>query len=103
MTRRAKRRAGVVNYVRENLTAIKNLAEYLISGELSSGDDLKKGQGGILRSGLSKIAVCRDVRARSMRTRRSVHIWDASCTGIRRNSAGTAPAMGRNSHRTEPL
>ncbi len=66
---------GVVNYVRENLTAIQNFAEYLIPGELSSGDDLKKGQGGILRSGLSKIAVCRDVKGK-------IHANSAVCTHL---------------------
>ena len=66
---------GVVNYVRENLTAIQNFAEYLIPGELSSGDDLKKGQGGILRRGLLKIAVCRDVKGK-------IHANSAVCTHL---------------------
>jgi FAD dependent oxidoreductase len=43
-----------------NLTAVKNFAEYLAPGELSSLDDLQPGQGAIVRKGLTKVAAYRD-------------------------------------------
>ncbi|MDF2115582.1 FAD-dependent oxidoreductase [Roseiarcaceae bacterium H3SJ34-1] len=52
--------AAVLNYVSENLTAVKSFAEYVTPGELKSVDDLKPGEGGIIRDGLAKIAACRD-------------------------------------------
>ncbi|TGP85996.1 MULTISPECIES: FAD-dependent oxidoreductase [unclassified Mesorhizobium] len=55
-----KMSSGVVNYVRENLSAVKNLAGYLLPGELKSLKELVPGQGGILREGIHKIAACRD-------------------------------------------
>ena len=55
-----KTASGILNYVSENVTALKNLAEYLMPGELGSLDELAPGKGGILRSGLSRIAAYRD-------------------------------------------
>ncbi|MEZ2330652.1 FAD-dependent oxidoreductase [Mesorhizobium sp. RCC_202] len=52
--------SGVLNYVRENLSVIKNLAGYVLPGELDSVDELQPGQGGILRA-LGRIAACRDL------------------------------------------
>ncbi len=37
--------AGTVNYLRENLTALKNAAEYLLPGEIRSEAELEPGQG----------------------------------------------------------
>jgi glycine/D-amino acid oxidase-like deaminating enzyme/nitrite reductase/ring-hydroxylating ferredoxin subunit len=54
--------SAVVNFVNENVTAIKNFAEYLMPGEISSVEELQAGQGGIMRDGASKIAVCRDAQ-----------------------------------------
>jgi glycine/D-amino acid oxidase-like deaminating enzyme/nitrite reductase/ring-hydroxylating ferredoxin subunit len=48
------------NWVVENATALKNLGEYLAPGELSSTDDLKPGQGAVIRQGVNKIAAYRD-------------------------------------------
>ena len=39
---------------------VAGIAEHLSPGEISSVEDLKAGEGGILRAGLSKVAVCRD-------------------------------------------
>lgn len=47
-------------FVRGQAGAVKNMAEHLGPGELASLDDLKPGEGGILRKGLSKIAAYRD-------------------------------------------
>jgi len=67
--------ASLTNYINENLTAVKNFAEYLLPGEIKSVDDLKPGEGGILRDGLSKLAVCRDESGQ-------VHTHSASCTHL---------------------
>jgi glycine/D-amino acid oxidase-like deaminating enzyme/nitrite reductase/ring-hydroxylating ferredoxin subunit len=46
-------------YVSENLTALKNFAEYVAPGELDSIDELKPGCGAIIRDGTTKIAAFR--------------------------------------------
>jgi glycine/D-amino acid oxidase-like deaminating enzyme/nitrite reductase/ring-hydroxylating ferredoxin subunit len=66
---------GIVNYVRENLTAVKNFAEYLAPGELNSLDELKPGRGAIVRKGLSKVAAYRDLEG-------ALHARSAACTHI---------------------
>ena len=65
--------SGLVNYVRENLAAVKNLAGYVLPGDLTSTDDLAPGHGGILRKGVQKIAACRDMAGR-------LHLHSAVCT-----------------------
>ncbi|MBZ9965790.1 FAD-dependent oxidoreductase [Mesorhizobium sp. BR1-1-2] len=65
--------SGVVNYVRENLSAVKNFGGYLLPGELKSPGELASGQGGILRQGLHKIAACRDMGGK-------LHLHSAVCT-----------------------
>ncbi|TIX21639.1 FAD-dependent oxidoreductase, partial [Mesorhizobium sp.] len=67
--------SGVVNYIRENLSTAKNVARYLLPGELKSLDELPPGQGGILRDGLHKIAACRDRSG-------MLHLRSASCTHL---------------------
>lgn len=74
--------------------ATKNLAGYLTPGEIRSADELKPGEGGILRDGLKKVAVSKD--AQGTVTRRSAvctHVgcivhwnpfeqcWDCPCHG----------------------
>jgi glycine/D-amino acid oxidase-like deaminating enzyme/nitrite reductase/ring-hydroxylating ferredoxin subunit len=63
------------NWVMENSTALKNLAEYVTPGEIGSTDELKPGQGAILRDGLKKIAAYRDVEG-------AVHRHSAACTHL---------------------
>jgi glycine/D-amino acid oxidase-like deaminating enzyme/nitrite reductase/ring-hydroxylating ferredoxin subunit len=67
--------SGIGNFLRENVTAIKNFAEYLAPGELKSSDDLKPGHGAIVRQGLSKIAAYRDKDG-------ALHTRSAACTHI---------------------
>jgi glycine/D-amino acid oxidase-like deaminating enzyme/nitrite reductase/ring-hydroxylating ferredoxin subunit len=67
--------AAISNYLRENLTTVKNFAEYLAPGELSSLDELKAGQGAIVRAGLSKVAAYRDRAG-------AVHALSAACTHV---------------------
>nr|WP_235984556.1 FAD-dependent oxidoreductase [Mesorhizobium neociceri] len=65
--------SGLVNYVRENLSTVKNLAGYVLPGNLTFVDDLAPGHGGILRKGAHKIAACRDMTGR-------LHLHSAVCT-----------------------
>ena len=53
--------ASVGEFVRGQLGAIKNLAQHLGPGELDSTDQLKPGDGGIIRRGLHKVAAFRDL------------------------------------------
>ena len=63
------------NWVMENSTALKNLAEYVTPGEISSMNELEPGQGAIIRKGLKKIAAYRDANG-------NVHQHSASCTHL---------------------
>ena len=63
------------NYISENLTAVKNLSEYLAPGELSSLDELKAGCGAVIRRGLEKIAAYRD-------TKGELYLHSAACSHI---------------------
>jgi glycine/D-amino acid oxidase-like deaminating enzyme/nitrite reductase/ring-hydroxylating ferredoxin subunit len=67
--------SGALNYIKENVTAIANFAEYLMPGELASAEDLKPGEGGILRDGLHKLAVSRDQNG-------TLHACSAVCTHL---------------------
>jgi len=60
-------------YVSENLTAVANFAEYLTASGVSAAASLKPGEGGVFRSGTSKVAACRDKQGR-------LHVRSASCT-----------------------
>jgi len=69
--RKIQRNIG--EFISENVTLIKNFAEYLTAGEISSVQRLKPGEGSILRNGLSKVAACRDQNGQ-------LHLNYASCT-----------------------
>lgn len=47
---------AIGGFVRGQVGAVKNLVQHIGPGEISSVDDLKPGDGGILREGMSKIA-----------------------------------------------
>jgi glycine/D-amino acid oxidase-like deaminating enzyme/nitrite reductase/ring-hydroxylating ferredoxin subunit len=64
---------SIATLVTENMTVLKNFAEYLTAGEIASIEQLRPGQGGLFRSGLKKIAACRDVDGR-------LHLHSATCT-----------------------
>jgi nitrite reductase/ring-hydroxylating ferredoxin subunit len=53
------RASSLFKWAGENLNAAAQYASHLSPGELSSPDELKPGEGGILRRGLSKVAVYR--------------------------------------------
>lgn len=95
--------SAIGNFLKENVTAIKNFAEYLAPGELSSLDDLKPGCGAIVRQGLAKIAAYRDDRGKLFtRSASCTHIgchlhwnsfetcWDCPCHGSHFAIDGTA-------------
>ena len=83
--------AGMSNFLRENMTAVKNFAEYLAPGELSDVSDLKAGHGAIIRPGMSKIAAYRDPSGKHMRALPPARMSVATCTGIPSRRAGIAP------------
>src|SRR5205823_1731822 len=66
---------NITDFVSENMTPLKNFSEYLTPGDLASVEGLKPGEGGLFRSGLKKLAVCRD-RAGTL------HILSSSCTHL---------------------
>lgn len=85
---------GIGTFIRENLTAMTNLAEYVMPGEITSVDELKQGEGAILRQGLSKIAAYRNdsgevVKVSAVCTHLGCHLkwnsfercWDCPCHG----------------------
>jgi Rieske Fe-S protein len=63
------------NFLAENVTAVKNFAEYVAPGELKSVSDLKPGQGAIVREGMSKVAAFRDDAG-------DIHRVSAACTHV---------------------
>jgi nitrite reductase/ring-hydroxylating ferredoxin subunit len=94
---------AVGNFLKENLTAVKNFAEYLAPGELKSFDELKPGAGAIIRQGLSKCAAYRDKSGELLlRSAACTHIgchlhwnsfetcWDCPCHGSQFAVDGTA-------------
>jgi glycine/D-amino acid oxidase-like deaminating enzyme/nitrite reductase/ring-hydroxylating ferredoxin subunit len=66
---------GILNYLRENATVGKSFGQFVTPGELSSSTELKPGEGGLLRKGLRKVAVCRDRDGK-------LHFNSASCTHL---------------------
>jgi glycine/D-amino acid oxidase-like deaminating enzyme/nitrite reductase/ring-hydroxylating ferredoxin subunit len=90
-------------FISENLTAVKNFAEYVAPGEKSSWDDLAPGEGAIVRKGLSKVAAYRDEKGvlflRSaacphlgchVHWNSFEHCWDCPCHGSQFAPDGTA-------------
>jgi glycine/D-amino acid oxidase-like deaminating enzyme/nitrite reductase/ring-hydroxylating ferredoxin subunit len=59
----------------ENITPLKNFAEYLTASEIASVEQLRPGEGRLVRSGLKKVAACRDRNGR-------LHLHSASCTHL---------------------
>ena len=75
MIQHARPSSGILNYVRENVTALQNLAEYATPGEIGSLDELEPGRGAIVRDGANKIAAYRDEGGR-------LHLRSAVCTHL---------------------
>jgi Rieske Fe-S protein len=94
---------AVGNFITENVTAVKNFAEYLAPGEIDSVDKLKPGDGAIVREGLQKIAAYRDDNGKLFkRSAKCTHLgchvhwnslercWDCPCHGSQFAPDGTA-------------
>lgn len=60
-------------FARENIDVAARLAENVTSGDISSVDDLRPGQGAIVRRGLGKVAAYRDESG-------DLHVRSAVCT-----------------------
>jgi Rieske Fe-S protein len=101
--------SAVKNFIAENIAAVKSFAEYVAPGELSSVDELKPGQGAIIRERFGKIAAYRDETGKLHRrsavcTHLGCHIhwnslekcWDCPCHGSQFSTDGAvlnAPAI----------
>ena len=66
---------GIGAFISENLTAVKNFAEYVAPGEVSSFDEIARGKGAIVRYGLKKVAAFRDETG-------GLHTCSAACTHV---------------------
>lgn len=64
---------AVSNFLSEGLSVAANLTEHITGGEIEGPEELDAGEGGLLRLGLSKFAVCRDEQGK-------VHSHSATCT-----------------------
>src|SRR5215213_3492123 len=62
-------------FLEENLTMLKNLSEHVRPGDVSSVDQLKPGEGAVVRSGLKKVAAFRDESGQ-------LHLRSAVCTHL---------------------
>jgi Rieske Fe-S protein len=62
-------------YISENITPLKNFAEYLSADEIASVERLRPGEGCLVRSGLQKVAACRGKKGQ-------LHLHAASCTHL---------------------
>ena len=58
-SRKAKAVDSLRDYVTDRVADVKNFSEYVTGGDISSVDELKPGEGAIVRRGLSKIAAYR--------------------------------------------
>jgi glycine/D-amino acid oxidase-like deaminating enzyme/nitrite reductase/ring-hydroxylating ferredoxin subunit len=110
-----KTASALGTFVSENITAIKNFAEYIAPGEVASFDDIKPGDGAIVRSGMKKVAAYRDdggvLHARSAAcTHLGCHIhwnsfercWDCPCHGSQFSIDGSV-LNGPAIHPLEPV
>ncbi|WP_038972403.1 FAD-dependent oxidoreductase [Bradyrhizobium genomosp. III] len=66
---------NIGEFISENITPLKNFAEYLTASEIAGVERLRPGEGRLVRSGLKKIAACRDRNGH-------LHLHSASCTHL---------------------
>jgi glycine/D-amino acid oxidase-like deaminating enzyme/nitrite reductase/ring-hydroxylating ferredoxin subunit len=70
-----KTASALSTFISENLTAVKNFAEYVAPGEVGSFDEIAPGKGAIVRYGLKKVAAYRDENG-------ALHARSAACTHL---------------------
>jgi glycine/D-amino acid oxidase-like deaminating enzyme/nitrite reductase/ring-hydroxylating ferredoxin subunit len=96
------------DFLRENLNVAAQFTDYVTPGEVDSADEIESGEGAVVRSGLSKMAVYKDesggVHERSAVCRHlgcivawnsNEKTWDCPCHGSRYDASGrviTGPA-----------
>lgn len=103
-----------VKFLGENLNVATQYLKWLTPGEIASADDLKPGHGGILRSGLEKVAVYRDKDGNltklsavcphlkcAVAWNSTESTWDCPCHGSRFDSHGTVLNGPANHNLTE--
>jgi Rieske Fe-S protein len=64
---------AIREFLSENLTMPKSLAEHLAGGDVSSVEELKAGQGGLIRKSTGHVAAYRDESG-------ALHLRSATCT-----------------------
>jgi hypothetical protein len=100
---------SIADFVKGRLEDVKNLSEYVTGGEIGSADQLKPGEGAIIRRGTAKIAAYRDEDGTLVeRSASCTHVgcivhwnplekcWDCPCHGSQFQPDGTvinAPAI----------
>ena len=90
-----------LDFAKENLNVAGQFVDYFTSGDIASADDLKPGEGAVIRRGLKKIAVYRDeagalheMTAVCPHLKCIVHwnrtetTWDCPCHGSRFDALG---------------
>jgi len=70
-----KTASALSTFISENVTAIKNFAQYVAPGEVGSFDEIQRGRGAIVRQGLKKVAAYRDEAG-------AIHACSAACTHL---------------------
>jgi glycine/D-amino acid oxidase-like deaminating enzyme/nitrite reductase/ring-hydroxylating ferredoxin subunit len=93
---------ALTEYARENLNVARQYAQWLAGGEVDSADDIAVDRGAILRRGLSKIAVYRDLAGKTHERHAACpHLgcivqwndgektWDCPCHGSRFDRFGS--------------
>jgi glycine/D-amino acid oxidase-like deaminating enzyme/nitrite reductase/ring-hydroxylating ferredoxin subunit len=66
---------AVKDFAQENINVAAQYAEIVSPGEVDSIDEIREGEGAVMRKGLSKIAVCRDADG-------AIHSMSAVCVHL---------------------
>jgi hypothetical protein len=84
MIRPEKVGSSIGAFISENMTPLVNFAEYLSADDSAAIEKLKAGEGRVVRSGLKKIAACRDHNGNAACRDHNgkLHLHSASCTHL---------------------
>jgi glycine/D-amino acid oxidase-like deaminating enzyme/nitrite reductase/ring-hydroxylating ferredoxin subunit len=108
-SRKPKAGTSLADFITGRAEDVKNLSEYVTGGDISSADELKPGQGAVVRRGAGKIAAYRDDKGTLLeRSATCTHVgcivhwnpfetcWDCPCHGSQFQPDGSvinAPAI----------